>query len=505
MRLVSRLIFSHMILPGAFVLVLGFMLAALTRMNGLIDQVREHYLDAIDEDEELHRAGWAVEVAVRHGLEACEKGAPDAAVVGPIAERLDGLRVAMGHVGMRAAPQLTAVAERYEGLAARIVDGAEACAKIRSAESRRERTELDEELTNTWISQMIELHKGVHVTGEQARRIGTRALGTGATASVLSVLAAALLARRMAQSVTSPLAALARAARRVGEGDFTAFPATRGPIEVVHLSRELDGMRARLAELDALKQGFIASVSHELRTPLTKVREALALLADGTTGPITERQARVIVIARQACEREIRIVSALLDLSRLRSGSPLKIMPGGSLDAVLRQAVAEEQGEATRRCVTVEVDAAGEAPPAALDEAMIECAIANLVRNAVSVSPSGKSVFVDRVVVDRGPRGQPGAWARVRVRDEGPGLSAEMRATLFKPFVTHSVREHPERIGVGLGLALAREVAQAHGGDVQVMDGTAPGATFALWIPLLRGARAPSMPPARGAQSELPR
>lgn len=504
MRLVSRLVLSHMILPGAFVIVLGFMLAALTRMNGLIDQVREHYLDAIDEDEELHRAGWAVEVAVRHGLEACEKGTPDATVARQIAERLDGLRSAIGHVGMRAAPQLTAVAGRYEGLAARIVDG-EACAKIRSAESRRERTELDEELTNTWIGQMIELHKGVHVTGEQARRIGARALVAGATASMLSVLAAALLARRMAQSVTAPLADLARAARRVGEGDFTAFPAARGPIEVVHLSRELDGMRARLAELDALKQGFIASVSHELRTPLTKVREALALLADGTTGPLTERQARVIVIARQACEREIRIVSALLDLSRLRSGSPLKIMPGGSIDAVLRQAIAEEQTEATRRGVNLEVDAAGEAPPAALDEAMIECAISNLVRNAVSVSSSGKSVFVERAVVDQGPRGQPGAWARVRVRDEGPGISAEMRAMLFKPFVTHSVREHPERIGVGLGLALAREVAQAHGGDVQIMDSAAPGATFALWIPLLRIPRSPSMPPAPSAHSEAPR
>src|SRR4030095_8468208 len=73
-RLVSRLVASHAVLPGVLMGVLAFMLAALIRMNGFIDQVRKHYLDAIDEDEDLHRAGWAAEIAGRHGLDDCGRG-----------------------------------------------------------------------------------------------------------------------------------------------------------------------------------------------------------------------------------------------------------------------------------------------------------------------------------------------------------------------------------------------------------------------------------------------
>src|SRR5690349_20747858 len=106
-------------------------------------------------------------------------------------------------------------------------------------------------------------------------------------------------------------------------------------------------MRADLAELDALKQGFLASVSHEMRTPLGKIREALSLLADGTAGTLADRQRSVVDIARRACETEIRLVTTLLDLSRLRAGTLLRIDPRQRLDDALREAVAAETSEAT--------------------------------------------------------------------------------------------------------------------------------------------------------------
>jgi two-component system sensor histidine kinase GlrK len=479
--------------------VLAFMLAALVRMNGLIDQVRERYLGAIDEDEALHRAGWAIELAIRHGIDACESGTPDAEVASRIDVRLANLRQVSARVGELGAKPIRDAVQGYDKLASRII-AHDTCDVLRSSASRRERTDLDEDLTNAWISRLFELHKNVYLTGEEARRTGAKAIIAGAVVGLLSLFVAALLAQRTARSVTRPLADLARTARRVGEGDFSPAPLARGPFEVEALSREIDRMRARLAELDALKQGFIASVSHELRTPLTKLREGLSLLGDGTTGPLSDRQARVVAIAQLACEREIRIVTALLDLSRLRAGSPLKIEPGGSLDDALHQAVGEERSDAERRGVRIEVDVPGEAPTAALDGPMVERAIANLLRNAVSVSSEGQTVYVDRVVLDHGPGRRPGTWARIRVRDHGPGISEEMRATLFKPFVTYSVREHPEQVGIGLGLALAREVAQAHGGDVELLAVTGKGAAFALWIPVPRISRFSLAPP--GATAE---
>jgi two-component system, NtrC family, sensor histidine kinase GlrK len=499
MRLVSRLVLSHTVLPGVLMGVLAFMLASLVQMTGLIDQVRERYLDAIEEDEALHRAGWAVEIEVRHGIDACEAGAPDDEIATRISERLANLREVSVRIGARGAPEIHKAVRGYDVLASEIIEE-DTCERLRSAESRRERTELDEELTDAWISRLFELHKNVYLTGEEARRTGTQAIFAGAVVGILSLIAAALLAQRTARSVTRPLADLARTARRVGEGDFSPTPLSRGPMEVEDLSREIDRMRARLAELDALKQGFIASVSHELRTPLTKLREGLSLLRDGTAGPLSPQQSRVLFIAHQACEREIRIVTALLDLSRLRAGSPLKIEPSASLDDALHQAISEERSDAERRGVRIEVDVPGEAPSAALDGPMVERAVANILRNAVSVSSEGQIVYVDRAVLDHGPGERTGPWARIRVRDHGPGISAEMRATLFKPFVTYSVREHPERVGIGLGLALAREVAHAHGGDVELLDVAGKGAAFALWIPLYRSSRLPPTPKGAGVE-----
>src|SRR5690606_12062680 len=141
-------------------------------------------------------------------------------------------------------------------------------------------------------------------------------------------------------------------ARRVGTGDFRTPVAVDGPLEVQVLADELERMRLHLAQLDALKQGFLASVSHELRTPLSKIREALALLGDGVLGRRATRQARGVESARIACEREIRMVPPLPALSRLRAGSPLRMREGSSIDPIVDDAVADESQEAEALGVT---------------------------------------------------------------------------------------------------------------------------------------------------------
>ena len=91
---------------------------------------------------------------------------------------------------------------------------------------------------------------------------------------------------------------------------------------------------------------------------------------------------------------------------------------------------------------------------------------------------------VTRALAAAGPAGEVGPWVRVSVRDEGPGVSAEARAKLFQAFASRPVPGGGARDGVGLGLALAREVMRAHGGDVTLADIPPPGATFILWLPL---------------------
>src|SRR5690242_18117829 len=134
MRLVSRLIVSHTLLPAALIGLLAFMLLAIMRMDGLIDQVRERYLGAIDEDEELHRAAWALEVSMRHGTAACEAGTGDREVSAQISAPLAGLREVERRVGAAAARPIRDAVERYEAIAAQAIEGG-TCARLRAPEN----------------------------------------------------------------------------------------------------------------------------------------------------------------------------------------------------------------------------------------------------------------------------------------------------------------------------------------------------------------------------------
>lgn len=490
MRLLTRLVLSHsmpILVMGA---ALGVMLVSLLRMTVLLGELREEELGALHVGEELHRAGWGIEVAMRHGLAACNDGGAPADVATKLkmkADALDGLLAQHEH---SANAGMSTTARGYVNLARDVLAGGDACVGLRSAENLKRRWQLDEQLTDAWVASTSELHDAVARKDDEARRVGAAALSAGLASAVGALLLGLLVAHRLSRLVTEPLGALARVAVRVGGGDFSAPPAVRGPIEVQTLGAELDRMRERLAELDALKQGFLASVSHEMRTPLSTMREALAQLGDGIGGPLNDKQRRLVALSRRACEREIRTVSTLLDLSRLRAGGTLKFQAGSSVDEAVREAIASEIEAAEQAGVTLDVELEGEAPLSMMDATMVERAVANVVRNAVGVSRAGQKVRVRRALKSM-RTGRSGSWAVVTVQDEGPGVPPEIRKTVFDPFVTRAVASSPKDVGVGLGLALAREVARAHGGELELDSTTVTGATFHLWLSL--SASAPSL------------
>jgi two-component system sensor histidine kinase GlrK len=463
-------------------LALATVLGALVRMTQLARALGEHELGALASEGALHQTAWTLDLALRGALDVCDGGTPSDART-RIARARDGL-VERLEATPHASPSIAHAAGRYVALAGRALAG-EPCATMRGhPEIEEERTELDALLTTVWVDRLAELHAAAREREAEADELGTWATGVGTLLAASAFLLATLVARRMAREISQPLRELGDTAQRLARGDFGERVVIEGPAEIVALAEELERMRSRLAELEMLKQGFLGSVSHELRTPLSKIREALTLLNDGAVGKLDERQLRVVSIARAACEREVRLVSTLLDFSRLRAGTPLQRRDGSSIDEVLQTAVAEEAADARARRVEVDLTREGDAPRTSLDTAMVERALANLVRNAVSVSRPGQRVRVVRdLVMD------DGVWtAKVRVSDDGPGVPSEIRETIFQPFVTRAVELSPKSVGVGLGLALAREVALAHGGDLAIEDGTS-GASFVLTLPLPSAAR----------------
>jgi len=481
MRLVSRLVLSHAFPVGLMVGALLFVLGSLAQITSSLKEVRDAELGSLHTEEAIHRTAWAVETAMRHSAEDCEQGKPSEEAGRFIQQRLRALDAQLKSAAAPVRDVMLGPVHGYQTLASRVSEG-DTCADLLTASTRRERERLDEQLTDAWISRMFELHSALLRKDDEARRAGASALVSGSVLAVVACMLAVLLSQRIARTVTKPLASLSSSARRVGQGDFTVTIEAQGPREVCELAEEMEAMRRRLAELEALKQSFLASVSHEMRTPLTKIREALALLSDGAGGKLNERQGRIVQIAQVACEREIRTVTTLLDLSRLRAGVPLQPRAGASVDEVLWSAIQDEELEARERGVLLEIDTPGEAPEACLDTALVERAIANVVRNAVAVSKKGQRVRVRRELLHEGPGGYAGSWARISVTDEGPGVPPEIRAVVFDAFVTHSVESSPKRVGIGLGLALAREVARAHGGDIEVDDAPTGGAVFRIWI-----------------------
>ena len=453
-------------------------------MIGLITEIRERHLSNVDTEEALHRAAWKIDVSLRHGRVACAMAQPDA---GPqarasIAKASEELERAF--VQSRKAPPtpLRAVAERYQALAGSALAAREPCEFILATGTEQSRAALDEEITDAWIDRLHELHADLGQKQEQARGIGVNTALGGFGVAIIAVGAALAIARSTARSVSRPIASLADAATRLGEGHFQPIPRVEGPPEVEELWRDLERARERLLEVDQLKQSLLASVSHELRSPLTSVREALGLLADGTCGPLNPKQQRVVELAKRACEREVRVVEALLDMSRLRAGQPLALEGACDIDRVVDSAIEYERDDARKRGVRIDFERDGHLRVMQVDSPLVERALANLIRNAVSVSKEGGAVRVARSVKESGNE----RVVAIEVIDSGPGVDESFKDSMFRPFASAPVGAAHRPAGIGLGLSFAREVARAHGGDIMLSRSGADGTTFRFELPIPR-------------------
>jgi two-component system sensor histidine kinase GlrK len=464
---------SHAALVLLSIVALVVPVAGLLYTRALVSRVIDVEMLDVDAEEAVHRAAWQVEVTARHASRAClaDPAVEPSTIVPDIAAADRALVAALARHGGRANPLLLRPARAYHALVADL--GRDACRTLGRVAPAR--LALDEELTDAWIDQLRTLHRAISVSEREARRTAAVSSLAALLFGVIGVAAAGLVARRAARRLGAPLAPARATAVRLGRGDFSPVDVASGGVrEVADLAAALARMGRDLGALDRMKRQLLASVSHELQTPLAKMREALGLLADGTAGPLSARQTRVVQLAREACEREVRTVAALLDVSRLQSGEALRAQRGVAIDAVVAAAVEDERADAAALGVGLTFAPEGEAPSLSVDVAQVERAVANLVRNAASVSPAGSAVELRRRV--------EGRTVRVEVSDRGPGLPAALRGDPFRAFQSAAVGERAA--GLGLGLALARDVARAHGGDLVLVRTGADGTCFAFLLPL---------------------
>ena len=224
-----------------------------------------------------------------------------------------------------------------------------------------------------------------------------------------------------------------------------------------------------LAEADKVRTALLAAVSHDLRTPLASIKASTtSLLQEEVDWSIEERRIFLETIDAET-DRLNRLVSNLLDMSRLQTGSCNVQLREVDLEDVVYQAI---QSIGTTS-VNIQLQLPPDLPPLLLDPALAERAIANAVSNACGWAPPasvvrlGAELLVDRVVL--------------RVSDSGPGIPAHQRDDVFKPFQRFG--DTPGRNGVGLGLAVTKGFIEAMGGSVHIEETPGGGCTVAMHLP----------------------
>ncbi|HSN92455.1 MAG TPA: hybrid sensor histidine kinase/response regulator [Anaeromyxobacteraceae bacterium] len=224
---------------------------------------------------------------------------------------------------------------------------------------------------------------------------------------------------------------------------------------------EARGAQDRLAELARLRSAFIDNLAHELSTPLTPLAGYLRILRSGKLGPLAPQLQKVVEAMSHAVARLARVVDNLADFADLGSGEATLL--GGAVDPdALADAVVEELRPAIAEArLHVEVMHAGGGPVPA-DGSKLQRALANVIANAVKFSPHGGDVLVE---VAR----EPGRL-RFTVYDQGPGVPAAEIERIFEPLHHAASRgsEDARLPGSGLGLPVARRIAEAHGGRLTV-------------------------------------
>jgi two-component system OmpR family sensor kinase len=295
-------------------------------------------------------------------------------------------------------------------------------------------------------------------------------LATLRTALVVGVLAGVLLAGALAAALARralrPARNIAAAAESIRAGNHGRRIGYRGPRdELGALAEVLDACFAELEYAVERQRRFVADASHELKTPLAAIRAHTELL-HGWAGLDPEAREAALSSLEQGARRASRLLADLVYLARLDREPPTRRVPV-RLDQVALDVVREAQP--LRPEVAIRIERLDEAEVHG-DELRLQQLLLNLLDNALRVSPSGSTVSV---AVERGD-----ARANLRVSDAGPGIPPELAERIFDRFYSHVPPEGRATGGVGLGLAIARKIAEDHGGSLSASDAAGGGAVF---------------------------
>jgi two-component system phosphate regulon sensor histidine kinase PhoR len=241
----------------------------------------------------------------------------------------------------------------------------------------------------------------------------------------------------------------------------------------------------KLNRLENIRQDFVANVSHELKTPITAIKGYVETLQDGAIDDRDNALRFLAIVARQA-NRLDAIVDDLLTLSRIENTNTQEEvdLTVGEVEPVLESALQTCAVHADAKGVIVQLEG-DEELWAPINQPLLEQAVINLLKNAISYSPEG-SLITLRCYGSTTPQGEK--FVHLSVTDNGPGIAREHLPRLFERFYRCDKARSRNQGGTGLGLAIVKHIAQAHNGTVEVKSIPGQGSTFTITLPAAEAA-----------------
>jgi signal transduction histidine kinase len=227
-----------------------------------------------------------------------------------------------------------------------------------------------------------------------------------------------------------------------------------------------------LRRLDEMKSGLLSVVSHELKTPLTSIRMATHLLLEERVGSLTHKQTELLMAARDDADRLQKIIENLLDMGRLESGRVELDLQAEPAERLVSDAVTPMESAFHDRGIELHVEVPVGTPDVLADPARIDHVFSNLLTNALKFSAPGGQVRISAET--------EGDSVRFVVEDTGIGIPAELHSRIFERFFRIPRQNQPP--GAGLGLAIAKEIVEAHGGQISVKSVEGQGSRFSFTL-----------------------
>jgi signal transduction histidine kinase len=279
-------------------------------------------------------------------------------------------------------------------------------------------------------------------------------------------------------------------------------PATQLTVQELLQEREITyrnllAAYLKLQEVNRQKTVFLASAAHELKTPLAVIKGYYDLLLAGSLGRLTDKQRDILEESKESCERLVRLVSMFLNYSALESGKLVLQLRENDLRDCLEELSKRWSEAFQRKGVRLEASIDPSIATFRFDYQKVQQAAANLLDNALKHTPGGGTValraaphFWERRVAAMAPLEERRRFrlprpnsVEVSVRDSGSGISAEHHQEIFEDFV----RVDRKTTGMGLGLAIAKRLIQAHRGKIWVENADSGGSKFSFLLPMDQG------------------